>query len=440
VLVWSASAGAYPWMIKKGYGGCATCHADPSGGETLTPYGRAQGELQLRMQYVRAMARAPTEPPSDDFDSFDSFDDVDASTHPSEGQPDRSTAPPDDSAATPAEPGARAGFLWGLVSLPSDLMLGGSIRLASFMRPLLANPGPRWFPMQADVYGVWRIGAFEAGGSVGAARVPAGSEFARRAQITTNQGDQLNAISRTHWVGLRFQNEWWLRAGRLNLPFGVRIPEHVMWVRSETQTDRESDQQHGVAMAYSGQRVRGEVMLIAGNYQVNPDRYRERGYAGFAELEAADELGLGASSLLTYAEADVVTLDEQPTLRQAHGLFARWAASTQVVLLTEADVLLRSRRRAGYVAFAQSDYEPIQGLHLMLTGEALDAGQDRGATATAEPSRPGAGRPRFGGWLGVDWFAWSHIDLRVDGRYEQPQNAAMRDSSLSVLGQLHVYL
>jgi nicotinamide mononucleotide transporter PnuC len=36
-------------------------------------------------------------------------------------------------------------------------------------------------------------------------------------------------------------------------------------------------QQHGVAVAYSGERVRGEILGIAGNYQIQPDDYRQRG-------------------------------------------------------------------------------------------------------------------------------------------------------------------
>ncbi len=44
-----------------------------------------------------------------------------------------------------------------------------------------------------------------------------------------------------------------VRAGHMNLPFGIRIPEHTMWVRQATLTDRESAQQDGVAFAYNGE-------------------------------------------------------------------------------------------------------------------------------------------------------------------------------------------
>ena len=51
VLVWTSSASAYPWMIRKGYTTCNVCHADPSGGGLLTTYGRALGVAELTMKY-----------------------------------------------------------------------------------------------------------------------------------------------------------------------------------------------------------------------------------------------------------------------------------------------------------------------------------------------------------------------------------------------------
>ena len=51
VLLAPARAEAYTWMIRHAYNGCGVCHADPSGGEVLTAYGRAQSDLLLRMRY-----------------------------------------------------------------------------------------------------------------------------------------------------------------------------------------------------------------------------------------------------------------------------------------------------------------------------------------------------------------------------------------------------
>lgn len=271
-------------------------------------------------------------------------------------------------------------------------------------------------------------------------RVAAGSQHARAAQLTTNQGEDFNVLSRTHWLGYSLGDEWLLRAGRLNLPFGLRLPEHVVWARSETQTDRDSDQQHGMAIAYTGSKLRGELMAIAGNYQVNPDRYRERGYSLFAELLIADAWTVGVSSLLTHAGADRVRDDEESTLRQTHGPFSRWSPHPDLVVLTEIDLLLRSRRDAGYVGLTQADYEPIQGLHLIATGEVLDSGYRSDPRWFLQRRRPGNGQPRFAAWAGVQWFFFSHLDLRLDARYQQPQTSQQSTGAVDVLAQLHVYL
>src|SRR5688572_8923950 len=257
VLATPARADAYTWMIRHQYSGCGVCHADPTGGEVLTPYGREQSDLLLRMRW-------------------------------------------DGKKAEEAEPSKAAGFL-GLVELHDPLMLGGSLRMATTVKDGDIRP----FPMQMDLYGQFRVGSFFAGGSAGLSKVAVGSPHARSAQITTGQGDQFNAISRNHYLGMDFADgAYTARLGRLNLPFGIRIPEHTMWVREGTRTDRESDQQHGVALAYGSEQLRAEGMVILGNYQVNPDMFRERGYAFFVELMVATRSAFGVSSLYTLAKRD----------------------------------------------------------------------------------------------------------------------------------------
>lgn len=426
VLLAGARAQAYPWMIRHGYGGCTTCHMDPSGGELLTRYGRAQGDLLLRMHYGHPTASLDTQKEdTDSFDSFDSFGD-DTSAQP---KPKPKPKPPPKASG----PSPSAGFLWGLVQPPDWLLLGGSYRHMTVIRPV-KKTGQRsfWtFPMMADVYGGLEVGGFRAEGSLGVAKVPAQFFYTRAAQITTNQGNQFNLISRTHWLGWEFgSGKYLVRAGRINLPFGVRIPEHVMWVRAATRTDRESEQQHGVAFAYNGDVFRGEIMAIAGNYQLNPDRFRERGYSGYLEWMLADWAAVGASSLVTHAQADIVTLEDQSTLRQAHGLFARMAVVPEVVVFAEGDALLKSRHDPGYAGFLQADYEPVQGLHFDATGEVVDEGYE---SSTLQAKSPGFGQPRFGGWLSTFWFFLPHFEARLDGVVRQ-------NDSFELLTQLHVYL
>lgn len=467
VFVWSETAHAYAWMIRHGYGGCVTCHADPSGGELLTAYGRIQGDLLLRMRYgkdnVSAAASSGGSESTESFDDFDDFDDFEVGDDNGKGKEagdedvaksksggvedpdapkkkkkrkrkkDKSDAVAAESSAS-AGPSASAGFLWGLIDLPSSLLLGGSYRHVA----LLKGDEFRNFPMQADLYGQLSFGSLRVNGSIGAARVPIGSPHARAAQVTTDQGEGFNLISRTHWVGYDFGqgNTMTLRGGRMNLPFGVRIPEHVMWVREATRTDRESDQQHGVALSYNGATFRGEVMGVAGNFQVNPDRYRERGYALYVETLVTEPFATGISSLFTVAQADVATLEEESTTRGSHGVFVRFKASESVTVLAEMDALHKTRRELGYVGFAQFDYEPVQGLHLGATGEILDRGYKPGESNVPGIDTPrveGFGKPRFGGWLTVDWFFLPHFELRLDAIVRQ-------EDPFTAMGQLHVYL
>ncbi len=379
VTLWPSSAEAYPWMIRHGYAKCNSCHTDPSGGETLNSFGRLQADQVLETRFG------------------------------------------DDTA-----PKKRREFLWGAFDLPSQLQLGGSYRIMSLLRVENVEDS-RVFPMQADVYGHLMVDGFRAGGSLGVGKVPAGSPHVRPAQITRNQGDQFNLISRNHWLGWQFP-DLLVRAGRLNLPFGVRIPEHVLWAREATRTDRESDQQHGAAIAFTTKKFRGEVMGVAGNYQIRPDDFRERGYSLFAEFLPTSKYAVGVSSLLTTAQADRISLSADQTLRHSHGVTGRLAPVKPLVLLAEANALLQTDREFGYVGFLQADVEAIKGLHFMATGELLDGGQVDGT-----PAIKGAGEPRLGGWLSINWFFFSHMDFRVDAVFRQL-------SDITIQSQFHVYL
>jgi hypothetical protein len=387
VLFAPERAEAYTWMIRHAYTGCGVCHADPTGGETLTPYGRAQSDLLLRMRYGGKSGME-------------------------------------------AEPSKAAGFL-GFIELPQNLMLGGSGRVAQTLSNEEEGMEYRLFPMQMDVYGQLRFGSFFVGGSVGVSKVPAGSPHARPAQVTKGQGDSWNMISRNHYLGMDFdEQKFTARAGRLNLPFGVRIPEHTMWVREATRTDRESDQQHGLALAYNSEEARGEGMVILGNYQMGPDEFRERGYSFFFELMAGSRAALGVSSLYTLAERDRLTL-ETNVARGAHGVFTRMALGDPFALLGEVNLLTDSTRDLGYVGFLQGDYELTQGLHALVTGEILEQGYPKSGEINQVRKAPGQGKPAGGLWISAQYFFLPHLDVRVD---------AIIRTDFQLLTQLHAFL
>lgn len=381
-LALPGSAHAYPWMNRHGYTNCATCHADPSGNGLLTQYGRAQSELLLSSQYSKT----------------------------SEEQ----------------EPGRFKDFLFGAVELPEELLLGAWLREGTIIN---LSDGKvldkRLLHMRADVAAQLKLGSFRANVSVGAA-VRDAAPLVQQAWLIGNE-DGPSLVSREHWLGVDLADDAILvRAGRIALPFGLRNIEHTSWVRSETRTDVNQSQQHGVAASYNDEHFRAEVMAVAGNYQVSPDRYRDRGLSGYLEAHVQPGFEVGVSSLVVRAETDLN--DRERVVRQAHGVFARLAPERVVAVLLEADALLVTRDQggtsAGFAGLLQADVEPVQGLHGTLTAELLRRAQDDAELGV-------------GLWAGAAWFFLPHFDVRAD---LIRRSGLSRDATYTALLQLHGYL
>jgi|SRR5664280_485334 len=375
VVAWARPALAYPWMIRHDYTGCVTCHADPSGGGLLTAYGRGQSDILLRSHYK---------------------------------------------GGTPEEPAKSSGYLWGLATPPDWLLLGGSFRgLEMYLKPDGQKATTsRPVIMQADLRGQIQLGGFRANASFGYV-----SSSASAASVTGN------LVSREHWLGYAFDDDAILiRAGRMNLPFGLRMIEHTMFVRHATRTDINDNQQHGIAFAYSGDLIRAEVMGILGNYQVGPDVYRERGYSGYIEIVPAQRVAVGVSSLVTHAARDLYLF--VANTRQAHGAFARVSPWRPLVLMAEADLVVQApsgvNTLVGYASMLQADVEPWQGLHFIGTTESFK-------------QQAGFGQS-WAGWLGTGWFFAPHTDLRVDFMRRSDAVGNGRSNSTALLGQIHVFL
>jgi hypothetical protein len=371
----SRVAHAYPWMIRHGFAECGSCHVDPMGGETLTGMGRMLGDALLRTPWSEGF------------------------TGPSK-------------------------FLFA-VEEPDGVRLGGSLRVLGLHN--LDTGQRRVFPMQADVTGASVFGRFILAGSLGVSRASRRYEHSSKARLWGDVADEdMILVSRNHWLGYHPSEAWLLRLGRINLPFGIRTPEHTLWVRSETQTDRESDQQHGVSAQVSSGPWRAELMAVLGNFQRPGDALRERGYTGQFEVLVEPKLALGGSSLLLVARREP-DLDEGSVLRQAHGVTLRYSPLPIAVFLVEGDVVSRTGSSLGYVAMTTLDLEPLRGLHLAGTGEVLDRGKPSSGAGL------GRGQPHFGGWLTLDWFFGPHTELRVDVVLRQNRGGML-------LTQLHLSL
>jgi hypothetical protein len=378
VLGAARRAEAYTWMIRYGESRCVSCHVDPSGGGLLTAFGREEGADLLRTR-------------------FSANDDQELITR-------------------------RGKFLWGALDTPDWLLLGGAFRPALLVTHAAGggatNTSSTGIIMQADLRAGIRSGGWRASASIGAISNDSYASIAG------------NLISREHWVGYAVDGDTYtVRAGRMNLPYGLRIIEHNLWVRSATRTDINDQQQHGVAFTFDNRMVRAEAMGILGNYQISPDAYRERGYSAYADVMLASGYSVGVSSLITHAAKDIVL--GVPNTRQAHGLFARAVPWEPLVLMAEADLTvddpMGGPRAVGVATMLQGDVEPLQGLHLIATGETW---------------RPGGTLPStfYGAFGTVDWFVGWHLDLRVDAGWQSMPYGNMTIDATSVLLQFHVYL
>ena len=387
VLFCSHSAHAYSWMIRRGYTACNTCHSDPSGSGLLTEYGRAQSDELLRTHYGKASGE---------------------------------TSP-------------LAGFAWGVVKPPEWLLLGAQVR--TLFMGLKIGDTPRaasFLLMQADAQAEARLGQLRINASLGAA--PTDGNHAAVAGAL---------ISREHWLGYGPSDDSFLvRVGRINLPFALRSIEHELFVRKSTRTDINDTQDHGVAFAYNGDWLRAEVMAIAGNYQIAPDAFRERGYSASAEVTPLTGLGVGVSSLITHAESDLYL--RVPNTRHAHGLFARWSPWQPLVLFGEADLLAQHAPRLhdstlfGSATLLQADLEPVQGLHVVVSGEtATKVVQPQGTTLAYEKGQP---TTSYGAWFGVHWFFALHADVRVDVMERSLVAGPTRIPVSAYMAQLHLSL
>jgi hypothetical protein len=379
LLALPREARAYGWMIQHGYTSCATCHNDPSGAGTLTAYGRAQGDLLLRSSY---------------------------------------------GAAQTDEAGPTSGFLFGALRTPEALSLGGGIRaMPMYLSVEGAGATTDFILMQADIAGELHLGNFRAAGSIGA--------------ISSDQSPASisgHVVSREHWLGYAFlDGAALLRAGRINVPFGARTLDHTLYVRQLTRSDLNETQQHGLAFAYTGDLLRGEVMAIAGNFQA-PSNQREQGYSGYLEISPSTWFAAGVSSLVTHSSngQDVLAslgLLGAPTWRQAHGLFARVAPWWTLALTAEADFVSQAPdgqvARRGLATLLQADLEVLRGVHLMASGETK--------------ALAGSGGLSAGGWLGAGWFFAPHADLRLDFMQRSELYGNQRVSVSAYMAQLHLF-
>ena len=267
------------------------------------------------------------------------------------------------------------------------------------------------------------------GGHAGCEAALAAARLGRRVALVTLSRSQLGRLSCNPAVGGLAKGTL-VRAGRLSLPYGIRTEEHILFARTATRTTSNDDQQLGLDATYTRGKIRAELMGIAGNLQIAPDDYRERGYSLLAAYAFANTMEVGVSSLVTSANLDIEFVE--PRLRQAHGVFARYAPLEAVRFLAEANTTVSTLgeepTQIGTVGYLQVDTEPTRGLHIRGTGEWCDN------------DHADADQASLRGTLTALWFFAPHADIRVDAMYGTLYCTPGVDPQPMALAQLHTFL
>jgi hypothetical protein len=367
---WPGRAHAYPqWQFTSGATRCNQCHFAPGGGGLITGYARdAVG----------------------------------------------------DELSTIAGDGA---FLHGQVELPSRLQLGGDLRGAFLAKDVDDPDGSKqaWFPMQADLQArlalgeTWSVSA--SGGLRGRSRGP--EDIVPDTNFQPIHASRL--ISREHYVMWRAGAQGaYGRAGRFYAPFGLRLAEHVTYVRRDLGYNL-LEESYNLSGGYVVPGWEVHVTLFAPDF-VRHIGSEEGGAAVYYERRVLDDRGaVGVQG--KYA-------DSRGMKRFIGGAVGKYhLEAVNALLLAELNLVQVSLdlvgERAQMVSVAGVALLPAPGLVVTLLAERAQV--DLRVRDARYDAATGL----------VSWFPYPHFELQVMGRL---QHAPGTGTSPSLLMQLHYFL
>lgn len=368
----AARAEAYPqWQFTSGTARCNSCHYAPGGGGLVTSYAR------------------------------DAIGD-ELSTFAGDGN-----------------------FLHGVVRPPSWLALGGDFRGASLAHTVQDPGGPTTalFPMQADLTARVAFGAGFSFQAIGGIRGQARDASTPVPEQNYQPIPASRLISREHF--LSWQPEVlgpYLRVGRFFAPFGLRLAEHVTYVRRDLGFDRLQEtynlsggfvyarsELHVTAFAPDFVRGMGSIEKGAAayyEYRLLNDTASVAAQSRLAFSPGVNRFVVGTVGKLGLEAARLVLLCE---VNLVHLVFDTTAVGTRQQLIGA----------AGLAAL------PLRGLMVTLLGE-----RNQVDLQVRDSAWNAAG-------LFVNWFPYPHVELMVMTRF---QFAAGSDATKTLLAQLHYFL
>jgi hypothetical protein len=370
VTALAATAQAYPqFQLSSGSARCNECHYSPSGTGLLNGYGR---------DFV-----------GEDLSTF----------------------------------GGNGAFLHGAgQKIPSWLSLGGELRgaFASEDSGDINGVTNAVFPMQADAQLRAVKGVLSFYGVLGFRGQVRDSDslipYQNYQPISTS-----TLISREHYITLQGGSlGGYARLGRFFAPFGLRMAEHILYVRRDLGFGT-MEETYNLSTGYLSERWEFHATAFAPDF-VRQMGSRESGFTAYVEGRLADV----ATGALQFRAAT------QPGLtRQISGAVAKgWIAPIRTMLLAEGDVVrnevdsisLPSYQFVGVGGFSVLPVKGVMGTFLYERNQVDLSVSD--ATYNAVTGF-------------ASWFPYAHFELQVLGRLQMPSG---NHDNKTFFVQLHYFL
>jgi hypothetical protein len=358
----SGSAQAYPeFQLATGNGRCSLCHISPTGGGLINDYGRSES--------------------SDTISQF----------------------------------GGNGDFLYGVYKEPSWIKLGVDLRGAFLAKQQVDDPEYYVFPMQGDTYAWFRAGSFSLYTSVGP-----------HANVRESSLNKHPFGSREYWLMWRPKTTgYYARAGRFMMPFGLRSPDHRMYVRRDLGLGAWEETYN-----LSAGRVENEWEAHATAYTRVPDALQGAGmrHSGLALL---GEKRIGADEKLAVGLQGRAGFGDLDRLYLLGGTGKYWLEGSKVLLMGELDLgyqdfTFGAKGRPQLATWLGARYFPLQGL---MVGAALERFDED--MTVKDVARDAAN-------LSVQYFPLAHWEIYLFGKLEAQGDYG--DPASSAMLQLHYYL
>jgi hypothetical protein len=233
-------------------------------------------------------------------------------------------------------------------------------------------------------------------------------------------------ISREHYVMWREgATGWYARAGRFFAPFGLRLVEHITYVRRFLGFDN-LEETYSLSGGYVSDGWELHVTAFIPDFWRDAVGMRESGAAAYFERRETEHLAWGA-------QAKIGVGDEEN--RAIAGLVGKWyLGGPSVLLLGEADLVRQGFKNTEEIrwqlaAYLGAAWFPHRGWMVQATLERYD-----------EDLRiKGVARDAVGAAL--QWFPIAHVEVALYGRLTFIGTSSDDGSpSQLVFLQLHYYL